>query len=131
MSQAVPLAIRLLRTKDVGGVSATSLEGLLVSSVWWLTYSIEIHNIPSTISSAVGLTGTVIAVITLARLGGLGRSAPLVLAGVVGSQPDRCPRWLGPPCVPPMISSAIPQGVLERVLRRARPDGVRRLRCDR
>ncbi|MFM8302917.1 MAG: hypothetical protein ACKOA9_01260 [Actinomycetota bacterium] len=84
MAQAVPAAVRLLRTKDVGGVSGPSLEVLLISSVWWLAYSIEIGNIPSTVSSAVGLVGTVIAVVTLARLGGLGSRAPLAIAAGLG-----------------------------------------------
>lgn len=84
MAQAVPAAVRLIRTKDVGGISGPSLEILLISSVWWLAYSIEIGNIPSMISSAVGLMATVIAVVTLARLGGLGRRAPLAFAAGLG-----------------------------------------------
>jgi uncharacterized protein with PQ loop repeat len=84
MAQAVPAAVQLLRTKDVGGLSGPSLEVLLISSVWWLTYSIEIHNVPSIFSSTIGLIATLIAVVTLARLGGLGRRAPLVLAVGIG-----------------------------------------------
>jgi uncharacterized protein with PQ loop repeat len=84
MAQAVPATIRLLRTRDVGGVSGPSLEILLISSFWWLTYSIEIHNVPSIISSTIGLLATLLAVITLARLGGLGARAPLALAVGIG-----------------------------------------------
>ena len=65
-------------------MSETSVEVLLVSSVWWIAFSVEIHNLPSLVSSAIGMVSTIVTLVVLARLGRLSRRAPLAMAAAIG-----------------------------------------------
>ena len=69
--RVLPMAIRLKRTGVAEGVSDTSLAIFVVSGVWWVAYSVDLHNIPSFISSLAGLIVSCISLHMLAKLGGL------------------------------------------------------------
>lgn len=69
--RVVPTALKLRRTGDVEGVSGGSLAIFVISGVWWVSYSVDLHNIPSLISSAAGLLVSVASLLMLLRMGGL------------------------------------------------------------
>ena len=65
------MALRLKRTGVAEGVSDSSLAIFVVSGVWWVSYSIDLHNWPSLISSTAGLIVSCVSLYMLAKLGGL------------------------------------------------------------
>jgi uncharacterized protein with PQ loop repeat len=71
ITRVIPMALRLKHTGVAEGVSDSSLAIFVVSGVWWVSYSIDLHNIPSLISSAAGLVVSCISLYMLAKLGGV------------------------------------------------------------
>jgi len=71
ITRIIPMALRLKRTGVAEGVSDSSLAIFVVSGVWWVSYSIDLNNWPSLISSTAGLIVSCISLYMLAKLGGL------------------------------------------------------------
>jgi uncharacterized protein with PQ loop repeat len=67
----IPMALRLKRTGVAEGISESSLAIFVVSGVWWVSYSIDLNNWPSLISSTAGLMVSCVSLYMLAKLGGL------------------------------------------------------------
>ena len=81
--RVVPMALRLKRTGVVEGVSDASLAIFVVSGVWWVAYSIDLHNVPSLISSFAGLIVSCTSLYMLAKLGGLHLRVAVATAAMV------------------------------------------------
>lgn len=81
--RVVPMAIRLKRTGVAEGVSDSSLAIFVVSGVWWVAYSIDLHNWPSLISSFAGLIVSCVSLYMLAKLGGLHFRVAVATAAMV------------------------------------------------
>ncbi len=81
--RVVPMALRLKRTGVAEGVSDASLAIFVVSGVWWVAYSIDLHNVPSLISSFAGLIVSCTSLYMLAKLGGLHLRVAVATAAMV------------------------------------------------
>jgi uncharacterized protein with PQ loop repeat len=78
---ATPSLVRLARSRRLEGVSTASTELLVLSAVWWVAYAVEIDNIPTLVSSALGLFAPSLSMALLWRMGAVGPWAKAALAG--------------------------------------------------
>ena len=78
---ATPSLLRLARSRRVDGVSAASTELLVLSAVWWVAYAVEIDNIPTVVSSALGLLAPSASMALLWRMGAVSARAKACLVG--------------------------------------------------
>ncbi len=78
---ATPSLVRLARSRRLEGVSTASTELLVLSAVWWVAYAVEIDNIPTLVSSALGLLAPSLSMALLWRMGAVGPWAKAALAG--------------------------------------------------
>ena len=78
---ATPSLLRLARSRRVDGVSAASTELLVLSAVWWVAYAVEIDNIPTLVSSALGLLAPSASMALLWRMGAVSTRAKASLVG--------------------------------------------------
>ena len=78
---ATPSLLRLARSRRLDGVSVASTELLVLSAVWWVAYAVEIDNIPTLISSALGLVAPSVSMVLLWRMGAVSRWAKAALVG--------------------------------------------------
>ena len=78
--QAVPQTLRVLRDRRVEGVSGASVDALVLSGIWWVAFSIDIGNVPTLVSSALGLVSALVFLAVLLRMGDVHRAGVLVVA---------------------------------------------------
>src|SRR4051812_44714003 len=76
-----PSLMRLACTRRLEGVSAASTELLVLSAVWWVAYAVEIHNIPTLVSSTLGLVAPSASMVLFWRMGALSAWAKVALVG--------------------------------------------------
>jgi uncharacterized protein with PQ loop repeat len=84
ISRAVPASWQVIRTRQVDPGDGLAISLLMISGIWWTVYAIEIGNMPTLISSVVGLAPVVATLGILHESGNLRRSnLLLVVVGVV------------------------------------------------
>lgn len=79
----VPTFVKIRRTGEVEGVSDLSLAFFSVSGVFWVVLSIDLRNLPSTISSIAGMAVSVASMYALWQRGGVRRN--VMIGTIVGS----------------------------------------------
>jgi uncharacterized protein with PQ loop repeat len=78
ISRALPQVARLVRTRDVTGVSAFSWALVMLNGIYWSMYAVPEHLIPTLVSNGVaGALGLIILAL-------LGRKALVLVVPVVG-----------------------------------------------
>lgn len=77
--RAVPASWQVIRTRQADPGDGMAISLLLVSGIWWTVYAIEIDNLPTLISSVVGLAPVIATLGILRQSGHLRRSSVLVL----------------------------------------------------
>lgn len=83
ISRAVPAAWQVIRTRQANPGDGMAISLLMISGIWWTVYALEIGNLPTLISSIVGLAPVIATLGILRESGNLRRSSVIVL--VVGA----------------------------------------------
>lgn len=83
ITRAMPSALRVIRTRRIDAGGALGVDLLLISGLWWVVYAFEIGNLPTFVSSLVGLAAPIAALWVLGRSGQLRpRAIALVVIGI-------------------------------------------------
>lgn len=81
-----------------------------MTGLWWVAYSLEVHNLPSLVSAVLGLIAPAYGLIVLWRMRAVGRGvAFVVLAGLVVTflEEELTPRALGVTALSPQTSGGV------------------------
>lgn len=73
MTVGLPQLIKLIRTRNVGGLSLFAWQATLVANLIWLGHGIRIEQLPHVVTNLAGLATTLPLVLLLARSHRLGR----------------------------------------------------------
>jgi hypothetical protein len=97
--RAVPATIQIARKKqDLDPEAATTLGLLLLTGLWWVAYSLEVHNLPSLVSALLGLPAPAYGLLVLWRVRAVSRGVALVVVAglaVTFLEEELTPRALG------------------------------------
>lgn len=77
--RAVPASWQVIRTRQADAGDGMAVSLLMISGIWWTVYAIEIGNLPTLISSIVGLAPVIATLGILHQSGHLRRSSVLLL----------------------------------------------------
>lgn len=126
MTVGLPQLIKLIRTRNVDGLSLFAWQATLVANLIWLGHGIRIEQLPHVVTNLAGLATTLPLVLLLARSHRLGRFAalwpPLAAAAVViGIDLAWGTAAFGVAAIVPMLCAIAGQSV---ELGRSRPRGV-------
>jgi uncharacterized protein with PQ loop repeat len=117
VARAAPATIQIARRREVDPEAATTFGLLLLTGLWWVAYSLEVHNLPSLLSAVLGLLAPAYGLLVLWRVRGIGRGVAFVLvAGLaVTFLEELTPRALGVTAAVGAAGIAVPQAA--RLLR--------------
>ena len=116
--RAAPATAQIARRRGIDPEAATTFGLLLLTGLWWVAYSLEVHNLPSLVSAVLGLIAPAYGLIVLWRMRAVGRGvAFVVLAGLVVTflEEELTPRALGVTAAVGAAGIAVPQAA--RLLR--------------
>lgn len=117
VARAAPATIQIARRREVDPEAATTFGLLLLTGLWWVAYSLEVHNLPSLLSAVLGLLAPAYGLLVLWRVRGIGRGVAFVLvAGLaVTFLEELTPRAMGVTAAVGAAGIAVPQAA--RLLR--------------
>ena len=116
--RAAPATVQVARRRGLDPDAAVTLGLLFVTGLWWVAYSLEIHNWPSLVSASLGMIAPAYGLAVLWRMRAVGRGVAFVLvAGLVVTllEEELSPRALGVTAAVGAAGIAVPQAV--RLLR--------------
>jgi hypothetical protein len=67
VARAAPATIQIARRREVDPEAATTFGLLLLTGLWWVAYSLEVHNLPSLLSAVLGLLAPAYGLLVLWR----------------------------------------------------------------
>jgi hypothetical protein len=68
VARAAPATIQIARRREVDPEAATTFGLLLLTGLWWVAYSLEVHNLPSLLSAVLGLLAPAYGLLVLWRV---------------------------------------------------------------
>ena len=118
VARAAPATIQIARRREVDPEAATTFGLLLLTGLWWVAYSLEVHNLPSLLSAVLGLLAPAYGLLVLWRVRGIGRGVAFVLVAglaVTFLEEELTPRAMGVTAAVGAAGIAVPQAA--RLLR--------------